>query len=99
VAPNRVEKPRKLYFCSWFSGFLRMCVPCWKAPGKRRPGATCRGLARDGARLTNAGNGSGVQGVPSLAVAAEGANAVNALAMGAQVSKHMAFVHICGQAG
>lgn len=41
-----------------------------------------------------AGCGSGVRCIPGLAVAAEGAQAIDALAVGAQVGKHMALIHI-----
>lgn len=46
--------------------------------------------------LTQAGCGSGIWRVPILAVAAEGAKAVDALTMGTQVREHMALVHIWG---
>lgn len=51
------------------------------------PGVWARGL-------TQAGRGSGVWHVPILAVAAEGAEAVDALTMGTQVREHVALVHI-----
>lgn len=61
---------------------------------RKKPGAVWRGSG-DGARgLTQAGCGSGVRCIPGLAVAAEGAQAIDALAVGAQVGKHMALIHI-----
>lgn len=47
-------------------------------------------------RLTQTGCGSSIGRVPSLAATAEGAEAVDALAAGAQVSEHAALVHIWG---
>ena len=47
-----------------------------------------------GRGLTHAGCGSGVRRVPSPAVAAEGAKAIDALAVGAQVSEHTALIHV-----
>lgn len=47
-------------------------------------------------RLTQAGCGSSVQRVPRLAATAEGAKAVDALAVGAQGSEHATLVHIWG---
>lgn len=48
-----------------------------------------------GARLTLAGGARDVGGVAQAAVAAEGADAVDALPVPAQVGQHLALVDVC----
>lgn len=69
---------------------------------KHRPGAVWRSWAGSGVGkegLTQAGCGCGIWRVPGLAVALEGAKAVDALTIGTQAREHTALVHIWGQVG
>lgn len=65
-------------------------------PGMLWRCAKGRGQGTGVGRLTQTGCGSSIWRIPKLAATAEGAKAVDALAVGAQVSKHVALVHIWG---
>lgn len=79
----------------WGPGPGMLCFWFWPEV-QARCCAKGRGWGLGLGRLTQTGCGSSIGRVPSLAATAEGAEAVDALTAGAQVSEHAALVHIWG---